>query len=112
MKCPYVKNYECDDCRYCKTEPHKKGGLDNWNMLEDVDIVQTGIDGTKKFDNIKDVVDNFDNNFLGKDENGILCDERIFENGLDGGLMPTTDSLTEDFNRIFGTNYKNIFKGK
>ena len=35
MLCPYVVvDYECDDCQYCKIQPHKRGGLENWNMLE------------------------------------------------------------------------------
>lgn len=109
MKCPYVNDYECDNCMYCKIEPYKKGGLDNWNMLEGVEVTEISSEGIK---NIKgeDFINHFDDEFLGNNKNGIVSDERTFEDGvLDGGLMPTSESLTRDFNRIFGTNYKNIF---
>ena len=86
MKCPYVNNYECDDCRYCKIEPHKKSGLDNWNMLEKTQVVEVSLKGEEIIEG-KDFVDKFDREFLGNDENGILSDERMFENNLDGGLM-------------------------
>lgn len=33
-KCPYVNDYKCDECKYCKIPPHQKNGLNNWNMLE------------------------------------------------------------------------------
>lgn len=108
-KCPYISRYyECDDCRYCKTEPYKKGGLDNWNMLDR--IVKVSNNGIEDVGNIGDFIDDFDRDFLGTDENGILSDERMFEDGLDGGYFPTTESLTRDFNRIFGANLKSIFE--
>ena len=57
-----------------------------------------------------DFIDDFDKEFISKHEDRIVGDERTFESGLDGGLMPTSESITRDFNRIFGTNYKNIVK--
>ena len=112
MLCPYVVgDYECDNCRYCKTKPHKRGGLENWNMLENVEVDKVSKKDYKKISSINDFIRDFDNDFLGNDENGILSDERTFEEGLDGGLMPTSESLTRDFNRMFGTNYKNILDG-
>lgn len=110
MKCPYVSDYICDDCRYCKTEPYKKGGLDNWNMLEKTKVTVTSNNEVKEYDDFNDFIDDFDKEFISKHEDRIVGDERTFENGLDGGLMPTSESLTRDFNRIFGTNYRNIFE--
>ena len=112
MKCPYVKDYTCDDCRYCKTEPYKKGGLDNWNMLEKSRITASSNSQVKEYDSFDDFIDDFDKEFISKHENRIIGDERTFESNLDGGLLPTSESLTRDFNRIFGTNYKNIFSEK
>lgn len=114
VKCPYVNNYECDNCRYCKTPPHKKGGLENWNMLEEnISIKKHSANNTQEFNNIDDFLEDFDREFIHKHEDSIIADERTFEdNNLDGGLLPTSESLTRDFNRIFKTNYKNIFKGE
>lgn len=110
MKCPYVQDYTCDNCRYCKTEPSKKGGLDNWNMLEkNISIKKISSNNIKEY-TLDDFIDDFDKEFISKHEDRIVGDERTFESGLDGGLMPTSESLTRDFNRIFGTTYKNIFK--
>ena len=110
MKCPYVQDYTCDNCRYCKTEPSKKGGVENWNMLEkNTSIKKYSANKTEEINNINDLLDDLDKEFISKHEDHIVGDERTFESGLDGGLMPTSESLTRDFNRIFGTNHKNIF---
>lgn len=39
MQCPYIiQEYECDECLYCQIRPCQKGGLDNWNILERIDV--------------------------------------------------------------------------